>query len=237
MKLLRVSTVASLLACCLFACGGDLLASVELGAAAEHLPCTGMRRLRVTVFYDEQNGLGRDSFGQFYTDAGECQLPAGLPLEIDNLPFTERMWIMAEGFDSTARRRLSLAQSEVFSRVEVEAGHLPALVLQREPVSGDYPTASVVIEQLPGMADYEPIDTLTFSIGFGMPNPVNGSFYQEEGKRFSEMTLVVSSLQPGTGKNIIVEALRSGQRLAVWQQLNFDIPEGELFVSLHLEKI
>lgn len=226
-----------LLAFCLCACGDDLLASIELGAATDHLPCTGMRRLRVTVFYDEQHGQGRDSFGKFYSDSGECALPAGLPLEIERLPITDRMWIMAEGFDSTARGRLCLAQSGVFSRSDVEGGHLVGLTLQREPVEGLYPTASLVIEQLAGLAELEPVDSLTFSINYGMVGSFGGSFYLEAGKRFSDMTLVVSSLQPGRGKRILIEARRGPERLATWRQESFDVPEGALFVTLQPEKI
>ncbi len=235
----RLSILAApLLAAGMASCGaGDLEATLDLEVSTEHLPCTGMRRLRVTVFYDEQNGRGRDSFGKFYADSGECDLPAGLPLQIDKLPITDRMWIMVEGFDSTTRRRLCLAQSGVFTHAEVEAGQLTALTLQREPVDGQYPTASVVIEQLEGLSGLEPVDALEFSINYGTPSSISGSFYRESGKQFSQMTLVISSLRPDTGKKILLTARRGGQKLADWQQLNFDIPEGELFVTLQPEKL
>jgi hypothetical protein len=233
-------SVFCLLAICGTAnCSGEgTSAAVTLKAAAEHLPCAGIQRLRVTAFYDESHGQGLDVLGRFYDQQGGCLFPAGWQVELAGLPFSGGMWLMVEGFDSTSNRRLALARSQVFSRSQVESGALPDLVLEREARNQLYPVITLVL-QIPGLDQLGPADLLEYNLNFSnpaSPNAAHGSFFRGAGGELAGPPLVLSGLIPETGNNLLVAARRGAQTVASWRAENFEIPEGGLFVDLQLEQ-
>jgi len=218
-------------------CGGESHTAVlTLVEGAEHLPCAGMRRLRVTAFRNEVEGVGIDLFGVFYNPDGTCNLPAGLPAELPGLPLTGKMWVLVEGFDSTEKRRLSMAQTGVIGNDMVSSGSLGELVLEREPVSGTYASSSLVIAGLPGLAEAEPLDELSFNLNYGTADSINGAFRRNPAAGWSSGPLVISNLLPRLDNRILVVGRRGGAPVATWQAEAFDIDEGELFVEIQPQK-
>jgi len=213
-------------------------AAVTLKAAAEHLPCAGVQRLRVTAFYDESHGQGLDVLGRFYDDQGACLFPQGWQVELPGLPFSEGMWLMVEGFDSTSNRRLAMARSPVFGRNEVEQGALPELVLERESRNQLYPVITLVL-QIPDLDQLGPSDVLEYNLNFGnpaSPNAAHGSFFRAAGGALAGPPLTISGLVPETGNSLLVAARRGAQTVASWRAENFEISESGLFLDLQLEQ-
>lgn len=230
---MKVALVIAAFGFWMSACGGENHTAVlTLVEGAEHLPCAGMRRLRVTAFRNEVEGVGIDVYGVFYNADGSCNLPVGLPVELTGLPLTGKMWVLVEGFDSTEKRRLSMAQSEVIGNDMVKSGNLGQLALEREPVSGTYSNSSLVIVELPDLATVEPLDELSFNINYGTADSINGAFQRDPESGWGTGPLVISNLLPRQDNRILIVGRRGGNPVATWRAEAFDIVAGQLFTEI-----
>lgn len=221
----------------LIACGADNSRAVlTLAAGAEHFPCLGVRRLRVSAFRNEVEGKSVEVFGQYYNLDGACNLPAGLPLELSDLPLTNRMWILVEGFDSSEKRRMCMGQTAVLGPDEVGSGDLGQLTLERERLGDIYVTGTLVIPDLPDVASVGDMDSLSFIVNAGTPGSINGSFLNDPRTNWGDSVLVLSNLSPQLDNEIIVVARKDGVPVGTWQNTDFDLPDGQMFVEVTLEK-
>ena len=222
-------------------CGGDVKrASLYLRQGA-NLPCLGVRRIKATVFKDEESGKSAEVFGKYYHVDGNCNLPVGLLLEISGLPYTEEMSIQVEGFDSSKGRRMCLGIMEQVTRQRVQSGDLGELALEREAVyeNGEpkYPTGTLVIPPLPGLDTIENIESLTFILNPYNPEPykINGSFLTDPSVPLNDTTLILSNVLPTapTGNILFVTAYYKNISVGKWENTSaFAVNEGDVFVDV-----
>ncbi len=199
------------------ACGAEVHQAVlSLQAEEEHLPCLGLRRLRVTVFQNEVDGKSSEEFGSFYLADGQCLLPASLAISLVDLPYGERMWVQVEAFDSSQKRRLSLGQTELIEPSDIKSGQLGTVLLRRESVADAFPTGTLVMEPLPGMAEIDEINELTFLINPG-EDQINGHLIRDPALPWHLQSWVLSSLAAQTIDTILIVARKGGQPLGQWQ--------------------
>ncbi|HUU01081.1 MAG TPA: hypothetical protein VM425_06575 [Myxococcota bacterium] len=217
-------------------CGeGNATAVLTLVAGQDHFPCLGVRRLKITAFRNEVDGRSAEVFGEYYDIDGGCNLPAGLPLEIADLPYGSRMWVQVEGFDSSNRRRMCMGQTEVLLADEIKGGDLGRLTIERERIAGGYAVGTLVISALPGIDGLGQIDELVFNVNYGTPDKINGSFALEPGKHWDEMKFVLSNMLQRLDNKIMIVAYTGNSPLATWEQTGFDIAEGQMFIDLSPE--
>jgi hypothetical protein len=225
-------TLAS--ACC--GCGEkNATAVLTLAAGQDHFPCLGVRRLKITAFRNEVDGRSAEVFGEYYDTDGNCNLPAGLPLEIADLPYGSRMWVQVEGFDSSRKRRMCMGQTEVLLADEIKGGDLGQLTIERERVGNDYEVGTLVIDSLPGIDGLGQIDELIFNVNYGTPEKINGSFSLEPGKSWGEMKFVLSNMLPRLNNKIMVVAYTGNSPMGTWEQTGFDIADDQMFIHLSPE--
>lgn len=221
-------------------CGSDVKKAVLSISPGENLPCLGVRRIKITVFRDEVSGKSVEVFGEFYHADGNCNLTAGLPLDVSGLPFTGKMSIMVEGFDSSEKRRMCLGRIEQVTREEVESGDLGQMPLERESVNDGgvptYPTGTLVIPPLPGFDEVGNVDSLAFIINHGTPESINGRFITDPQVPLSDVTLVLSNLLPRAPPNsLIIVARYNSISVGQWQNSNaFTI--GDMFTEVPMSK-
>lgn len=221
-------------------CGGDVKEAVLSISQGSNLPCLGMRRIRVTVFKDEVSGKSVEVFGEFYHVDGNCDLPAGLPLDVSGLPYTNKMSIMIEGFDSSEKRRMCLGRMEQVTREQVESGDLGEMPLNRESVDDGgvptYPTGTLVVPSLPGIADVGKIDSLAFIVNAGTQDSINGKFVTDPRVSLGDVKLVLSNLLPRDPPNsLIIVARYDNFSVGQWQNSNaFTI--GDMFTEVPMAK-
>jgi hypothetical protein len=221
-------------------CGGEVKEAVLSISQGSNLPCLGVRRIKVTVFKDEVSGKSVEVFGEFYHVDGNCDLPAGLPLDVSGLPYTNKMSIMVEGFDSSEKRRMCLGRMEQVTRDQVESGDLGEMLLNRESVDDGgvptYPTGTLVIPSLPGIADVGKIDSLAFIVNPGLPESINGKFITDPRVSLGDVKLVLSNLLPRDPPNsLIVVARFNNFSVGQWQNSNaFTI--GDMFTEVPMAK-
>lgn len=221
-------------------CGGDVKEAVLSVGQGTNLPCLGVRRIKVTVFKDEVSGKSIEVFGEFYHVDGNCDLPAGLPLDVSGLPYTNKMSIMVEGFDSSESRRMCLGRKETVTRTDVESGNLGEIPLNRESVDDGgvptYPTGTLTIPPLQGIADIGVFDSLAFIINAGTLDSINGHFVADPAVPWSDTTLVLSSLLPRDPPNsLIIVARYKNNSIGHWQNANaFTI--GDMFTDVPMAK-
>jgi hypothetical protein len=217
-------------------CGGDVSKAVLTIRQGENLPCLGVRRIKVTVFKDELSGKSVEVFGEFYLVDGNCNLPVGLPMDVSGLPYTSEMSITVEGFDSSLDRRMCLGRMEEVTRERVESGNLGEMALNRESVEGGYPTGTLKILPLPGIADIEKFDTLSFIINAGLTGSINGRFITDPKVSLSDTTLVLSSLLPRDPPNsLVVVARYKNYPVGMWENTSsFTI--GDMFTEVPMTK-
>jgi hypothetical protein len=206
-------------------CGGDVKKAVLSIRQGANLPCLGVRRIKITVFKDEVSGKSVEVFGEFYHVDGNCDLPAGLPLDVSGLPYTNKMSIMVEGFDSSEKRRMCLGRLEQVTRNQVESGDLGEMALERESVDDGgvptYPIGTLVIPPLPGIADVGKVDSLAFIINHGTPHSINGRFITDPRVSWSDATLVLSNLLPRDPPNsLVIVARYENISVGQWQNAN-----------------
>jgi hypothetical protein len=221
-------------------CGGDVQEAVLTILQGENLPCLGVRRIKVTVFKDEASGKSVEVFGEFYQTDGNCNLPAGLPTDLSGLPYTGEMSITVEGFDSSLDRRMCLGRMGAVTRKEVQSGDLGEVELNREPVDDGgvptYPTGTLKILPLPGIADIEDMDTLSFIINAGIPGSVNGRFITDPKVSLSDTTLVLSNLLPRDPPNsLIVVAYYKNYPVCMWENTS-SFAIGDMFTEVRMTK-
>jgi len=189
-------------------CGGDVKEAVLSIRQGANLPCLGVRRIKVTVFRDEVSGKSVEVFGEFYHVDGNCDLPAGLPLDVSGLPYTNKMSIMVEGFDSSEKRRMCLGRMEQVTRDQVESGDLGEMSLEREAVDDEgvptYPTGTLIIPSLPGIGEVGDVDSLAFIVNAGTQDSINGKFITDPRVALGEATLVLSNLLPRDPPNSLI---------------------------------
>ena len=221
-------------------CGGDVKKAVLTIQQGDNLPCLGMRRIKVTVFKDEVSGKSVEVFGEFYYVDGNCNLPAGLPVDISGLPYTGKMSILIEGFDSSEKRRMCNGRMEQVTRSEVESGDLGELLLNREAVDDGgvptYPTGTLVIPALPGIAGVGKVDSLAFIINAGATDSINGRFVTDPRVSLGETTLVLSNLLPRDPPNsLIIVARYKNVSVGQWQNENAFTIE-DMFTEVRMSK-
>jgi len=235
---LRAAGCCWLLTCSLICgCGAENSEAVlSIAGAAENFPCLGVRRLKITAYKNEVDGKAAEVFGEYYNTDGSCNLPAGLPLAISDLPLTSRMWILVEGFDSSTKRRMSMGQTDVLLPDDVKSGELGELTLQRERVNETYSTVTLLIGELPGLGEVGEIDKVQFILNAGRPGSVNGSFKLESGKSWTDMEYVISNILPGNGNDLLVVARKEGSPRASWESESFDLLESDMFVDLNMTR-
>ena len=221
-------------------CGGDVKKAVLSIRQGANLPCLGVRRIKVTVFKDEVSGKSVEVFGEFYHIDGNCDLPAGLPMDVSGLPYTNKMSIMVEGFDSSEKRRMCLGRMEQVTREQVESGDLGEMALERESVDDGgvptYPTGTLTIPPLPGMADIGRVDSLAFIINAGTQDSINGRFVTDPKVSLGDTTMVLSNLLPREPPNsLIIVARYQNVSVGQWQNSNaFTI--GDMFTDVPMSK-
>lgn len=227
--------------CCMLAaasygCGGQSATAVlTLVAGQDHYPCLGMRRLKITAFRNEIDGRSTEVFGEYYGIDGSCNLPAGLPLEIPDLPYGSRMWIQVEGFDSSRKRRMCMGQTDVLIEDDIKSGDLGQLTIERERVGNDYEVGTLVIDRLPGIDGLGQIDELVFNVNYGTPDKINGSFALEPGTGWADTTLVLSNFAPRLNNKIMIVAYIANSAVGTWTQEGFDIAADQMFIQLSPE--
>ena len=221
-------------------CGGDVKKAVLSIQPGDHLPCLGVRRIKVTVFKDEVSGKSVEVFGEFYHTDGNCNLPAGLPLDVSGLPYTDKMSIMVEGFDSSEKRRMCLGRMEQVTRSQIESGDLGEMPLEREVVDDEgvptYTTGTLVIPSLQGVGEVGKVDSLAFIINAGTQDSINGKFITNPRVSLGEVTLVLSNLLPRDPPNsLIVVARYENVSVGQWQNRDaFTI--GDMFTVVDMAK-
>jgi len=220
-------------------CGGDVREAVLTIRQGENLPCLGVRRIKVTVFKDESSGKSEEVFGEFYRGDGSCNLPAGLPTDVAGLSYAGEMSITVEGFDSSLDRRMCLGTKQV-TREGVESGDLGEMDLNRESVDDGgtptYPTGTLKILPLPGIADIESMDTLSFIINAGLTGSINGRFVTDPEVSLSDTTLVLSSLLPRDPPNsLVVVAYYKNVRVGMWENTS-SFAIGDMFTEVGMSK-
>ncbi len=220
-------------------CGEENATAVlTLVAGQDHLPCLGVRRLRITAFRNEVDGRSAEVFGEYYDIDGGCNLPAGLPLEIADLTYGSRMWVQVEGFDSSRKRRMCMGQTEVLLADEIKGGDLGQLTIERERIGGGYAVGTLVIPALPGIDGLGQIDELIFNVNYGTINKINtinGSFALKPGKNWGEMKFVLSNMLQRLDNKIMIVAYTGNSPMGTWEQTGFDIAEGQMFIDLSPE--
>lgn len=237
----------TILAASLFSagCGGDVREAVLTIRQGENLPCLGVRRIKVTVFKDEVSGKSVEVFGEFYHVDGNCNLPAGLPMDVSGLPYTSKMSITVEGFDSSEKRKMCLGNMAQVTRKQVETGDLGEMTLNRESVDvggvPTYPTGTLVIPSLPALDSVGKIDSLTFILNYNLkpPDMINGSFVAEPSMPLGGSTLVVSNVlpTPPTGNMLLVVAYYKGMSVGQWtNESAFAVNEGDIFVEVRMAR-
>ncbi len=226
-------------------CGGDAREAVLSVRQGENLPCLGVRRIKITVFKDEVTGKSAQVFGEFYDQDGNCNLPVGLPLDISGLPYTSKMSIQVEGFDSSEKRRMCTGRLERVTRKDVEDGDLGEIALNRVGVDvggvPTYPTGTLVITSLPEVETLGPIDTLDFILNHHLqaPEKVNGSIVAEPSAPLGGSKLVLSNIlpTPSTGNNLLMVARIGGVSVGQWtNESAFAVDEGDVFVVVPMVK-
>ena len=221
-------------------CGGDVRKAVLTIQPGENLPCLGVRRIKVTVFKDEVSGKSAEMFGEFYHVDGNCNLPAGLLMDVSGLPYTNKMSILVEGFDSSENRRMCLGRVEQVSQKEVKSGNLGEMPLEREPVDDNglptYPTGTLIIPSLPGIADVGKVDSLAFVINHGKVDSINDGLITDPKTSLSDVTLVISSLPPRDPPNTLIVVARYQQvSVGHWtNESSFTI--GDMFTEVPMYK-
>jgi len=221
-------------------CGGDVKEAVLSISPGDNLPCLGVRRIKVTVYKDEVTGKSAEVFGEFYHTDGNCNLPAGLPLDVSGLPYTDKMSIMIEGFDSSEKRRMCLGRMEQVTRSQVESGDLGEISIEREAVDDGgvptYPTGTLVIPSLPGIGEVGNVDSLAFIINAGTQDSINGRFIIDPRFSLGDAKLVLSNLLPRDPPNsLIVVARCENVSVGQWQNSNaFTI--GDMFIEVPMSK-
>jgi hypothetical protein len=220
-------------------CGGEVREAVLSIRPGANLPCLGMHRIKATVFKDEVNGKSVEVFGKFYLVDGNCNLPAGLQLDVSGLPYTGKMSILVEGFDFSEKRRMCRGRMQV-SREEVETGGLGEMTLDREPVMDNnvstYPTGTLIIPPLPGIADMADVDSLAFIINAGTGSSINDGLVTDPQTALSDTTLVISSLPPHDPPNSLIVVARYKQvSVGQWDNTTaFTI--GDLFTEVPMSR-
>ncbi|MFC1655188.1 hypothetical protein ACFL2F_05215 [Myxococcota bacterium] len=221
-------------------CGGDVKKAVLSIRQGANLPCLGVRRIKITVFKDEVSGKSMEVFGEFYHVDGNCDLPAGLPMDISGLPYTNKMSILVEGFDSSEKRRMCLGRMEQVTQEQVETGDLGEMALERESVDDGgvptYPTGTLVVPPLPGIADVGKVDSLAFIVNAGTTDSINGRFIADPRASLSSTTLVLSNLLSRDPPNSLIIVARY-QNVSVGQWKNtsaFTI--GDMFTEVPMSK-
>jgi hypothetical protein len=234
----RLAPKFLIIAVLLGGCGADTTQAVlTIIEGADNMPCLGVRRFRVTAFENEVDGKSVEVFGEYYDNDGRCNLAAGLPLELPDLPYSQRMWILVEGFDSSEKRRMCMGQTNVLTTENVKTGDLGPLTIQREHVSDEYPIGTLTIGELPELASLAEIDRLVFILNAGTPGYINGSLKRNPQKSWSEMTFVLSSLVPRLENSIHIVAYQGTEQMATWEAVApFDILDGQMLVDVVMEK-
>ena len=231
-----------ILAASLFAggCGEDVRQAVLTIQQGANLPCLGVRRIKVTVFKNEVRGKSVEVFGEFYHVDGNCNLPVALPLQISGLPYTSKMSITVEGFDSSELRRMCLGRMEQVVRDQVEAGDLGEMTMDREAVDDGgvlkYPTGTLVIPPLPGIANVGNMDSLAFIVNAGARESINGRFDIDPEVPWSQATLVLSGMLPRDPPNTLIVVARYQQvSVGHWtNESSFTI--GDMFTEVPMYK-
>jgi hypothetical protein len=205
-------------------CGGEVREAVLSVRQGENLPCLGVRRIKITAFKDEVSGKSAQVFGEFYDQYGNCNLPVGLPLDISGLPYTNKMSILVEGFDSSEKRRMCTGRKQI-TREEVEDGNLGEIALNRVAVEVDgvptYPTGTLEIPSLPGVEQISPIDAIWFNVNAGTPEKVNGSFLLIPEVSLGETGLALSNLLPRDPPNaLLIVAYYRNESLGHWENVS-----------------
>jgi hypothetical protein len=237
----------TILAASLFAagCGGDVSKAVLSIREGSNRPCLGVRRIKITVFKDEVSGKSLEVFGEYYNGDGSCNLPAGLPVDISGLPYTDKMSIQVEGFDSSEKRRMCLGSLTQVTRKNVETGDLGEMMLNRESVDvgglPTYPTGTLVIPSLPAVESVGEIDTLDFILNYHLEEPemINGSIVAEPSTPLGGSKLVLSNVlpTPPTGNNLLVVARNMGVPVGQWtNESAFVVNEGDFFVEVRMAR-
>jgi hypothetical protein len=215
------------------ACGAERGSAALTVEEGDNLPCLGVHRLRVTAFRDRVDGVSVEVFGRFYQQDGSCDLAAGLPLELGTLPYTGAMWVRVEGFDSSRTRRMCRGETSVFKRDAVDSGDLGAVRLDRDAVDLAYPTGTIVVGSLPGVAALDATAQLDFNLNPGARDSINGSFVRDPRLGWADDDLVLSSLPPREDNRLLVVARVDNQPVGQWREAApFDILEGEMFVEV-----
>jgi hypothetical protein len=226
-------------------CGGEVREAVLSIQPGTNLPCLGVRRIKITVFKNEVSGKSVEVFGEFYHIDGNCNLPAGLPADISGLPYTDKMSILVEGFDSSEKRRMCTGRLEQVTREQVETGDLGEIPLNREPVdvggAPTYPTGTLVIPSLPSLETVGSIDGLTFILNHNLAEPykINGSFVAEPSAPLGGSKLVLSNVlpTPPTGNSLLVVAYVGAVPVGHWtNESSFAVNEGDVFVEVRMAK-
>ncbi|MBW1809577.1 MAG: hypothetical protein JRJ87_15390 [Deltaproteobacteria bacterium] len=219
-------------------CGAETTQAVlTIIEGDDNMPCLGVRRFRVTAFENEVDGKSVEVFGEYYDSDGRCNLPAGLLLELPDLPYSQRMWILVEGCDSSEKRRMCMGQTDVLAAENVKSGDLGKLTLQRERISDEYPIGTLVISELPELTSFPEIDRLVFILNAGTPGYINGSLKRNPQKDWSEMKIVLSSLVPRLGNSIHIVAYQGTDQMATWEAEDpFDILEGEMLFDVVMKR-
>jgi hypothetical protein len=207
-------------------CGGDVREAVLSVREGENLPCLGVRRIKITVFKDEVSGKSVEVFGEFYKPDGSCNLPVGLPVDISGLPYTSKMSIQVEGFDSSEKRMMCVGRvEEQVTRKTVENGDLGEMALNRVSVDvggvRTYPTGTLEIPSLPGVEQINPIDAIWFNVNAGTPDKVNGSFLLDPEVSLGETELALSNLLPRDPTNtLLIVAYYRNEAVGQWQNVS-----------------
>ena len=226
-------------------CGGEVKKAVLSIRQGTNLPCLGVRRIKITVFKDEVSGKSTEVFGEFYDIDGNCDFPVGLPIDISGLPYTNKMSIWVEGFDSSEKRRMCLGSVDHVTREQVEKGHLGEMTLSREAVDvggvPTYPTGTLVIPSLPALESVGKIDSLTFILNYNLqpPDKINGSFVAEPPVPLGGSTLVVSNVLPTqpTGNILLVVAYYKSTSVGQWtNESAFALNAGDVFVEVRMAR-
>ena len=217
------------------ACGAERGSAVLTVEEGDNLPCLGVRRLRVIAYRDRVDGAAVEVHSRFYLEDGSCDLPAGLPLEMGDLPYTSAMWVRVEGFDSSRNRRMCRGETNVFKRDAVASGDLGTVRLDRDAVDMAYPAGTLVVGALPGVAGLDPAAQLDFNLNPGARDSINGSFVRDPRLGWADETLVLSSLPPRQDNRLLVVARVDNQPVGQWrEQAPFGIAESDMFVEVEM---
>jgi hypothetical protein len=161
-------------------------------------------------------------------------------MDVSGLPYTNKMSIMVEGFDSSEKRRMCLGRMEQVTREQVESGDLGEMALERESVDDGgvptYPTGTLTIPPLPGIADVGNVDSLAFIINAGTQDSINGRFVTDPKVSLGGATLVLSNLLPRDPPNsLIIVARYKNVSVGQWKNTSaFTI--GDMFTEVPMSK-